>query len=209
MLTLFVSMLLCLWFPLNQSQSQSQFQCKSNINDDDVDWWFLYKLPGKKDCKVGPNRFIYYDSTMGAIKPPFDTYPLKPYSEQEEPKYGSAMEFTLQQIYEQKHDPNYVWLAYSDQPPPKKRSSDSVAHSKGVLAYDTSDKSGFWIVHSQPAFPSFKDDRYTFTKTSGGPSPKYAQQFMCISFNGENRFSHIKQQLSRIGANIYDSNPKG
>ena len=66
---------------------------------------------------------------------------------------GEALYNTLNQINQ---DSSVQVIAWNDEPADGSKGSTShTAHSKGVIAYDSKTKTGFYIAHSTPLYPSF------------------------------------------------------
>jgi len=57
---------------------------------------------------------------------------------------------------------SYMVAMFNDQTPDGK-SGSSYAHQKGVLAYDESSDTGFYLMHSTPLWPAKSSDSYSYT----------------------------------------------
>ena len=67
-------------------------------------------------------------------------------------------------------------LMYNDETP-NGTSSESLAHAKGVVAFDG--ESGFWMTHSIPRFPPLPKDGYSYPSTG----TRYGQTMLCVSLD--------------------------
>jgi deoxyribonuclease-2 len=63
-----------------------------------------------------------------------------------------------------------------------------LGHTKGVLAFETKHKTGFWLLHSWP--------KYTEPNPKADPTPKYGQTYLCLSL--------ALDALEEIAAQMYD-----
>jgi deoxyribonuclease II len=153
-----------------------------------VDWWFMYKLPhiskeGAAEHGGQPSvgcEYLYFDST--ARRPPA-------MSEQKLGK-GGALPATLAAIYPlaEKRGGTLGWVCYNDERPadfrPQRHDDESLGHCKGVLAFDTSSDTAFWLLHSTPRYPMLAHAE--FPDSLGGivdkeDEVKYGQTFLCIT----------------------------
>lgn len=69
-------------------------------------------------------------------------------------------------------------LMYNDETP-NGTSSESLAHAKGVVAFDG--ESGFWLTHSVPRFPPPPEDGYSYPPTG----TRYGQTMLCVTLDSE------------------------
>jgi deoxyribonuclease-2 len=142
-----------------------------------VDWWFMYKLSGKAKTKANGKipgltgaEYVYFDSTEGStaklVKP--DDLVTK----------NGALPNTLDLLYS-KPGPlteRLGFFFYNDEDPLSGKTNGSLGHTKGVLAFDFSSDTAFWLVQSTPKFPA-KRNEYEFPET-GLPN---AQTLLCIT----------------------------
>ena len=141
-----------------------------------VDWFFIYKVPqlskGATTDQTTGYEYVYYDSTIdqqptvsnrNIVKSPFVLN-----SDQ------GALNKTLDLVFNNP-DSTTGWILYNDERPGDIPGKDNGAlgHTKGVLAFDTDTKTGYWLLHSWPKFaePQAKVD----------PTPKYGQTYLCLS----------------------------
>jgi len=89
-----------------------------------------------------------------------------------------------------------AYAFYNDEHPDGKKSTYD-AHSKGVIAFDTS--SGFWLIHSMPKWPNSPSKGY-----EGLPDYRYGQSFLCITMS-TSQFDSIGQQQQMTRPYMYDS----
>ncbi|EAX97805.1 Deoxyribonuclease II family protein [Trichomonas vaginalis G3] len=74
-------------------------------------------------------------------------------------------------------NPEIGYMMMSDQPPNKAKVSDTYAHKKGVLIFDSDN--GIYLEHSTPKFPEDPDDSSTYSFASTGLV--YGQSFFCLT----------------------------
>jgi deoxyribonuclease-2 len=141
-----------------------------------VDWFFIYKVPqlaaGATTDKTTGYEYAYYDSSIDQQKTVSNRNIQKsPYvlnSDQ------GALNKTLDSVFNNP-DSTTGWILYNDEKPGDLTGADNGAlgHTKGVLAFDTATKTGYWLLHSWPKFaePKAKTD----------PTPKYGQTYLCLS----------------------------
>ena len=89
---------------------------------------------------------------------------------------GGSIMSTVNQLYGLSNVTGTVYAAWNDDPPTGQSVSSTYAHAKGVLL--SSGVSGFWLVHSKPAWPN---------AISQGAAPfpdlTYAQSVMCVTLD--------------------------
>jgi deoxyribonuclease-2 len=142
----------------------------------EVDWFFIYKVPqlsaGANTDKTTGYEYVYYDSSIDK-QPTVSSRNIakSPYvlnSDQ------GALNKTLDSVFV-KPDATTGYILYNDEKPGDIPGKDngSLGHTKGVLAFDTATKTGYWLLHSWPKFaePQAKAD----------PTPKYGQTYLCLS----------------------------
>lgn len=143
-----------------------------------VDWWFIYKVPklgsgiSNSDSATG-YEYVYYDSRI----------------DQTGGKIGrssnilgdgkGALDRTFASVFGNypNADDTTGWILYNDEYPESVGKTDvgSFGHTKGVLCYDTSTDTAFWLLHS---WPKFADPRETHD-----PTPMYGQTYLCLSLD--------------------------
>ncbi|HKR63132.1 MAG TPA: deoxyribonuclease II family protein [Thermoanaerobaculia bacterium] len=138
-----------------------------------VDWWFIYKVPeidGSGPSAAKGYEYIYYDSNAGkCVTSPYQLSTDK-----------GALDATLDAIFN-KPSSTMGWVLYNDEMPdgaktsPSQADNGSMGHTKGVLAFDTADKSAVWLLHSWP--------KYAMPGDKTMPTPKYGQTYLCISLD--------------------------
>lgn len=103
---------------------------------------------------------------------------------------------TLRPLYDRSPDIK-SYAMYNDQEPPKKNADQSLAHSKGALAFDST--MGFWMISSIPRFPAKVSLGFQFSSSQ----TLYGQTVFCItvSVSVKNR---IKTMFEITHPNIYD-----
>jgi deoxyribonuclease-2 len=146
-----------------------------------VDWWFIYKVPqlnaGTGTDKATGYEYVYYDSTIDDNKDVTKQIVSKSPNLLNGGK--GALNFTLQSVFKNfKNPPASVgWILYNDEMPADvgKKDDGNMGHTKGVIAFDTSSKTAFWLLHS---WPKFADPEAT-----NDPTPKYGQTYLCLSLS--------------------------
>eukprot|EP00331_Platyophrya_macrostoma_P033508 CAMPEP_0176459726 /NCGR_PEP_ID=MMETSP0127-20121128/33479_1 /TAXON_ID=938130 /ORGANISM="Platyophrya macrostoma, Strain WH" /LENGTH=350 /DNA_ID=CAMNT_0017850779 /DNA_START=52 /DNA_END=1104 /DNA_ORIENTATION=+ len=137
-----------------------------------IPWWAKLKLPQA----LKRSAHLYYDSisdTQGSRR--FELI------EQKVDDTVTALYYTLNQLNNLKKSKSNVQIfAFNDEFPSGKTRSDN-AHAKGVIAFDTKQKKGFYIMHSVPKYPDITDDGVNITLPTSGQI--YGQNFMCISID--------------------------
>lgn len=144
--------------------SKASLSCK-DINGNDVDWYYVYKLPKVQDNKnplIASGLGHYYLDEMS------QNFVLSTVSLN---KTSHAVAQTVQQIYSLRDQIAYIM--YNDQWPNGKK-SEIRGHTKGVLAFDS--EAGFWLIHSVPMFPSNVSYFWPDNALS------YGQSMLCVSF---------------------------
>lgn len=169
-----------------------------------VGWWFAYKLPKevyacmKNPAQFKPTpatkvpaakndgyRYLYYE--------PGGKLALSPNTLAAGGTPG-ALSRTLRQVFGKSSTGSSTtgWLAYNDECPTTADLKDAGAkgtgfatnseawgHSKGVLGFDLSNGSGFWLIHSYPRWPA--PGQTTFPQQDESSRLTYAQTFLCLS----------------------------
>lgn len=141
-----------------------------------IDWFFIYKVPelaaGANTDKTTGYEYVYYDSSIDQLKAVSDrNIQRSPYvlnSDQ------GALNQTLDSVFKNP-DSTTGWILYNDEKPGDVSGKDNgiLGHTKGVLAFDTATKTGYWLLHSWPKF--------TEPKPKADPTPKYGQTYLCLS----------------------------
>lgn len=170
----------------------------SAINDQGrpVDWWFIYKIAGKSIVQDGSKargtEYIYFD----ADKQHGEKLHLSP-NQISDPEKG-AVSNTLNQVYKNTGNHDLGWIFYNDEDPITGKTNSSRGHTKGVLCFDLSSDTAFWLIHSAPKFPP--KDNYAYPPTAMGN----AQTFLCISLkNAETAKSIAGQMILAQQPNVY------
>jgi deoxyribonuclease II len=180
----------------NKVEKSRQMQL-SAIDDQGrpVDWWFMYKVAGKSKASDGRSpavvdgnvvtgtEYVYFDSNenvQGKLALSRD------YVDRD-----GALPNTLEQLYgeEGASTLNLGWFFYNDENPITGKNNQIRGHTKGVLAFDLSTNTGFWLVQSTPKFPP--EDTYSFP-TSGMPN---AQTLLCITLADADTAKRIANQM--------------
>lgn len=173
-----------------------------NENGKSTDWWFIYKISGEskssKNIKIDGAEYVYYDDIAASKNKKLELSVNKINQ-----KAGALFE-TLNQLDWKKHNKNRGWFFYNDENPSSPKNfknpntnlqfkpnglAGSRGHTKGVLSFDLSSDSGFWIIHSTPKFSPPVE--HSFPKTG----IKMAQTFLCISLKNAVTAMKIAQQM--------------
>lgn len=165
-------------------------------NANPVDWWFMYKVAGKSTTgdgsKVAGTEYVYFD----ANKPDSGKLTLSSHRVDKD----GALPNTLKQVYgaaaaASKH---LGWFFYNDENPITGAVVGARGHTKGVLAFDLTSNSAFWLIQSTPKFPP--KGSYSFP-TTGMPN---AQTLLCITLeNADVAQSIAKQMFVAQQPNVY------
>ncbi len=157
----------------------------SNVQGEAVDWWFAYKLP----VGVGPKKdttgfeFLYCDASTGG-GPTMSEVTLD--------HETGALAQTLGSIFS--GSPGVGYILWNDEIPPtrevpKPKDDGSKGHTKGILAFDKTTDSGFYLLHSTPRFPG--EGENTLPKME----QEYGQTYLCISFKNYETANAIAEVL--------------
>src|ERR1035437_9441434 len=112
-----------------------------------VDWLCAYKVPklsGGTQCDSATGyEYSYFDSAMdaGSGKVARSDHRLC--------DAAGAIYETLQQLLQ----PNVGYILYNDERPDGIPDKGEMGHTKGVLCWDATSNTGFWLIHSWPLFP--------------------------------------------------------
>ncbi|XP_058795768.1 plancitoxin-1 [Phymastichus coffea] len=218
--TLFYNAFITIIF-INNISSASSLQCKGE-NNQDVDWYILYKIPkilNSSDPLIREGvAYLYMDSESFT-----NGWTL---SHQDITSNNSIPAYTLAPLYKDRDANNLIWLLYNDQPPNQPATLNN-GHTKGAII--ANEKSGFWLIHSVPNFPpqpntgekvqsvrssKSEDDKDVEKSNVVVPTGGYAypssgkqngQSFLCISTNDLN-FDIIGKQLMYNQIIVYRRN---
>ncbi|CAF0975520.1 unnamed protein product [Adineta steineri] len=167
---IFGSQYLLFFHKSSSSSSLPPCVCRNHLNEP-VDWFIIYKLP-RLSHSVDPNvangtGYIYLDSSSSLDKWRFSSESIDTPS--------SLTGLTLGPLYKFKE---YSFLFYNDQPP-NIPISLVFGHSKGVVAFDDSTQTGFWLVHSVPRFPPPIVQGYGYPDSGR----VFGQTMLCMTLN--------------------------
>lgn len=120
--------------------------------------------------------FLFFPISFGNFLCAFASLRLQLSSKNLHNDVDTALGNTLNQYAGGKKAP--AWVAWNDQPPGTNMSA-TLAHSKGVIAFDSA--SGFFVRHSTPRFPL----NASVGEYSGYPTYAriYGQTFLCVSYS--------------------------
>lgn len=91
---------------------------------------------------------------------------------------------------------NVSYILYNDERPDGKSDVGSFGHTKGVLAWDSVTKAGFWLLHSWPKFPVIG--------AVVAPTPDYGQTFLGLSVDSLTLQSIATQMMACQNPQVYD-----
>jgi deoxyribonuclease-2 len=160
-----------------------------------VDWWFMYKVPelnsGAGTDGATGYEYVYFDSDLDAKRKLVEASPHRI------DQGTGALNETLDSVFA-KPTKTTGWILYNDELPPsvKGRDDGNLGHTKGVLAFDTKSKTGYWLLHSWPKFadPGSKKE----------PTPKYGQTYLCLSLGLDTLRKVAKQMAVHQEPQTYD-----
>jgi deoxyribonuclease-2 len=139
-----------------------------------VDWWFMYKVPklsaGAANDSATGYEYVYFDSAASAAGKPVTKSPNRI----DEGK--GSLNLTLDSVFENP-GPSTGCILYNDEMPDSVNRPDdaNLGHTKGVIAFDTSTKTAYWLLHS---WPKFADPQAT-----KDPTPMYGQTYLCLTLD--------------------------
>ncbi|XP_075554609.1 deoxyribonuclease-2-alpha-like isoform X1 [Dermacentor variabilis] len=181
--------------------------CKDERNED-VDWFFMYKMPKEASRAAavafnkastsarGGEEYFYVDARTPASTSRW------PHSDHSVAEADGALANTLAPLYAtNKSALNLAYATYNDQPPTSTDGArvDSHGHTKGVILFN--EQQGAWLVHSVPEFPgSLHSGRYVFPDTGR----EYGQTALCVTFP-TSQLDTIATHLRLQHPDIYDS----
>jgi deoxyribonuclease II len=134
------------------------------------DWWFAYKVPQlSKDAQTASAtgyEYVYFDPKLK--EPARSPHTMD--------SGGGALANTLVSVFKNPAA-STGWILYNDEMPACVGTKDvsTLGHTKGVLAFDVSSESAFWLLHSWP--------KYADPSEAAMPTPMYGQTFLCISLS--------------------------
>ena len=129
--------------------------------------------------------YLYYDETQGSTM----LFPNKPINSS-----TSSPGYTLTQVYNSSR--NTVGYAMYNDESPDGNKTGTLAHSKGVVGYDST--GGFWLVHSVPSFPPPPTGPYSYPDSG----TIYGQSMLCISLSLPG-INQVGRQLQTNGPYFY------
>ncbi|UJR23925.1 hypothetical protein I4U23_026897 [Adineta vaga] len=167
----------CVFWFFQRSEPLPPCVCRNHFNQP-VDWFIIYKLP-RLSKSVDPfvsngTGYIYLDSSSSLEKWQFSLQSID--------SSASLTGLTLDPLY--KYPNQYSYLFYNDQPP-NRPVSLIYGHSKGVLAFEDTTQTAFWLVHSVPRFPQIIEQGYGYPNSGR----VYGQTMLCITLNSSSSVS--------------------
>jgi len=168
--------------------------CLDN-NNEPVDWFFTYKMPGGY-------QFAYIDSNDGASR----SNKLQVFNrtlDDNDVALINTLRSLLPSVYSKQTSKDRSYVMYNDQPDGATPSA-SYGHAKGVLGIEEDGENSFWLLHSTPHFPA-PSGSSKFYFPDG--EIKFGQTFLCMTL-GSQQLDKIAQQLRYIHPYVYFDNTK-
>jgi deoxyribonuclease II len=170
-------------------------------NGKPVDWWFIYKVPqlsaGASSDSATGYEYVYYDASIDKTSRKVEKSPNLLNGGK------GALNLTLDSVFKNfKNPPATIgWILYNDEMPAsaKKKDDGNLGHTKGVIAFDTSSKTAYWLLHS---WPKFADPGAT-----NDPTPQYGQTYLCLSLDIAAARKIAAQMAIHQEPQIYFPNP--
>jgi deoxyribonuclease-2 len=169
-----------------------------------VDWWFIYKVPklgsgiSDTDSTTG-YEYVYFDANLDAAGQKIAKSANLLGGDGKGGQIG-ALDRTLASVFadHQSAEPTTGWILYNDEYPDRVGKSDvgSFGHTKGVICYDTSTNTAFWLLHS---WPKFADPLQTHE-----PTPIYGQTFVCLSLDLDSARQLAAQMIQHQEPQVYE-----
>eukprot|EP00667_Euglena_gracilis_P024994 EG_transcript_29083 len=177
-------------FLLRRWWAPSPLQCRDEVGRP-VAWWVLMKFPGRaasrsKQRALGGYHYVYADSATPWGLSPFALNSV----------VDGAVARTLSPLYN--HGSGAGYVMYNDESPDGQTSSTK-AHAKGIVGFVG--RSGFWLVHSIPQFPSMPSNG-----SYAGLQPRqavYGQSALCVSLMDVDQVGALLLVMDPF---VYDSN---
>ncbi|XP_055914847.1 deoxyribonuclease-2-beta [Eupeodes corollae] len=167
----------------------SKVSCKNEANED-VDWYYLYKLPkhysNEIDSDLTGLRYTYLTSETIQT----NNWKLS------DLRIDSSESIPGRTLSELLNDPDILLIAYNDEVPDGPTDFEN-GHTKGVIATDGIH--AIWLVHSVPKFPNIQ--KYTYPTTG----EHFGQSFLCVTLDASTQMDTVIMQLIFNEPNIYFS----
>lgn len=176
---------------------QAATSCKDEQNND-VEWFFIYKLPKKPKSKSAHaptgDEYVYVDANT-PTSTSYWTLSLKSIFQD-----GNPLANTILPLTSKTKPKNLAFAVYNDQVPVSKSlNRTSNGHTKGLVVFD--EQAGVWIVHSVPKFPEqLHSGQYIFPENAR----ENGQSILCVTFP-TSQLETIANHLRLQYPNIYDS----
>ena len=149
---------------------ESKLSCISREGDS-LPWFTLIKYP--KNITNNGARYAYLDSTLGSQYKVIFGSSCDTESE--------ALPNTIDSINNISEDTLNLMI-YNDESPDGKTTS-SGAHAKGIIAFDNATKTGVYIMHSIPKYPSLLADGKSINYSIPSSAYEYGQNAYCVSID--------------------------
>ncbi|EDW81028.1 uncharacterized protein Dwil_GK11236 [Drosophila willistoni] len=166
--------LFCIWLfivwtscCLASTSTNKRVSCKDEQGND-VDWWYMYKLPkhfSKNHVVADASGLRYFYVTSNS----YDSWQM---SGRHISDANSIPAQTLNPLFA---DERHILLAAYNDEFPNGTVSTTGGHTKGVVASDG--ETGIWLVHSVPKFPTIPQYSYPTT------GENYGQSLLCVTLD--------------------------
>lgn len=162
-----------------------------------VDVAFSYKVPKLSGGLTGDSasgyEYAYWDPTLSQpVKSPYRIDQSKGW-----------LHDTLAGVF-QNSSSSVGYVCYNDEAPAQwgKPDNGNLGHTKGCLAFDLSDGSAWWLLHSWPKFP-WPGLYQTAIPPSDYPTPIYGQTKLCLSVSIDTLGQIAAQMIDHQEPQVY------
>ena len=149
-----------------------------NENNENIDWWFMYKLPMKVGSPTNKGfQYLYYGADQ-------DKLTLSPHSLDK----NGAMYNTLDDIFNCK-DEGHGYIVYNDERTDGGDNNGGKGHCKGIIAFNKTENTSMILFHSTPRFP--KKGQLILPEEEA----KFGQTYICITLPDFQTANEIAAQM--------------
>jgi len=144
----------------------------------DIDWWFMYKLPIKVGSPLNKGfQYLYYGDGSQQLE-----------LSDNDLTTGGALYNTLNDIFNCK-DEGHGYIVYNDERTDGGDNNGGKGHCKGILVFNKTANTGMILCHSTPRFP--KKGELGLPEEEA----KFGQTYICITLPDFNTVTQIAQQM--------------
>ncbi len=149
-----------------------------NESNQNIDWWFIYKTPKGTGNKTNKGfQYFYYEDGSSALT--LSKFTL----DQDE----GAIYNTFEEIFSA--DSNTGYIVYNDEQTDAEKNNGEKGHCKGILAFNKSENSAMFLLHSTPRFPAKGE------ATLPTEEEDYGQTYLCITLPDYNTANLLADQM--------------